>query len=470
MSLLPALMLALSLLPTRPAGMFADNERSRLVAYWNSPERYKVSLPPDVRQKGPWQVRLTPEGSLWLWKYQNALGVGKVAPTTDFTKVAPQASEWKQWLDKKIEYDYWKAQAAAESANLTLLSSATPSPEGGVVAPTALKPTPADPGTIPSTLLTLVGNPPSFANIVTPLLHTITFEDGETLEYKDNIKVGNPRYAYYRFPQGVVSYGVSLKKMLDSELNPIFAGAGFAENELKVAKAVSILEGGFDSINTYDTGFVSVGFIQCITAVDGRGSLVQVLQKEKADRPEDFNRDFRQYGLDVTPDGTLTVIDPGTGAEITGSDAVMKVVEDKRLTAVFQHAGRRSLAFRIAQVQIARSVYWPANDTVNVTLNGKAFKCKVCDVVKSEAGMATLFDRKVNRGNIRPLDDLITKIMVKYKLDSLSKAAMYEKELIQGLKYRTDFLVDATLSQPLDPTIPTEKDTQAIEADADVLR
>ena len=144
----------------------------------------------------------------------------------------------------------------------------------------------------------------------------------------------------------------------------------------------------------------------------------------------------------------------------------MKVVEDKRLTAVFQHAGRRSLAFRIAQVQIARSVYWPANDPVNIMLNGKAFKCRVCDVVKSEAGMATLFDRKVNRGNIKPFEDLLTKIMAKYRLDSLSKVVAYEKELIQGLQYRTDFLADATLSQPFDPLMPMEKENPPAESDA----
>lgn len=459
----PALMLALSILSPRPSALFADDERARIVAFWSAPERYRVSVPSDATRKGAWQVRLTPEGSLWLWKYQNALGLGKVAPTTDFTKSAPQAAEWKAWLDKKIESDYWKAQTAADSANQTLLA---PPPDAPSAIPVALKPAPPEPGAIPPSLLALVGNPPAFANIVTPLQHAITFEDGDAFVYKDNIKVGNPRYAYYRFPQGVVSYGASLKMMTDAELNPIFEGAGFAANELKIAKAVSVLEGGFDSVNTYDTGFVSVGFIQCITAADGRGSLTQVLQREKAERPADFDKDFRQYGLDVTADGTLAAVDPGTGAELVGSDAVMKVVEDKRLTAVFQRAGKRSLAFRIAQVQIARSVYWPANDPVSVAVNGKAFKCRVCDVVKSEAGMATLFDRKVNRGNIKPFEDLLTKIVAKYKLDSPGKAAAYERELIQGLKYRTDFLADATLSQPPAPKAPIEPEKPPTEGDS----
>ncbi len=456
---LPALLFVLTYLQPRPAGLFPDAERTRLVAYWNNPERFKVSLPADAKQKGLWQVRLTPEGSLWLWKYQNALGVGKVAPTTDFTKVAPQAAEWKAWLDKKVDFDYWKAQTAADSANQAILASSQPDNTAPTIPPpaTGSKPIPPDPGTIPDSLLALVGNPPSFANAITPLQHSITFEDGDLLTYKDNIQVGNPRYAYYRFPQGVVSYGLPLKRLPDSELTPIFEGAGFAPNELKVAKAVSILEGGFDSINTYDTGFVSVGFIQCITASDGRGSLVQVLAKEKTEKPADFDKDFRQYGIDVSVDGTLTVVDPGTGAELTGNDAVMKVIDDKRLTAVFQHAGRKSLAFRVAQVQIARSVYWPANDPVTVTINGKPVKAKVADVVKSEAGLATLFDRKVNRGNIKPIDDLLTKIAVKYKLTSLSQIAQYERELVQGLKYRTDFLADTTLSQPPNPDSPTEK-------------
>jgi hypothetical protein len=46
--------------------------------------------------------------------------------------------------------------------------------------------------------------------------------------------------------------------MSPEELNRIFAASGLTPVEARVMRAVSLLEGGFDSINTYDTGF-SVG-------------------------------------------------------------------------------------------------------------------------------------------------------------------------------------------------------------------
>lgn len=430
------------LAPARVPARFADGERARVVTFWNTQGRYRVGMPPDAQKRGVWQIRLTPAGSLWLWKYQNALGLGKTAPTTDFTVTAAQNEEWKQWVQRKVDYDRWKAQQVADTANVALLPQVPPA------APPAPKPVPPDPGPIPPTLLNAVGNPPPFANTVTPLQHIITFEDGEALTYTDNVQVSNPRYAYYRFPQGVVSYGTNLKKLSDSDLNPIFEQAGFSASELKVAKAVSRLEGGFESINTYDTGYVSVGFIQFITFDAGKGSLVQVLQQEKSDRPQDFERDFRQYGIDVTPEGVLAAIDPGTGAELVGAEAVMKIVDDKRLTAVFQRAGKHSRAFRVAQVKVARLVYWPTNDPVKIMLNGQPMIAKASDVVRSEAGLATLFDRKVNRGNIEPISEIVNQVIQKYHLTTIAQLPSYEKEIVQRLKYREDFLADKGLGQP----------------------
>ncbi len=98
--ILPILMLALDMAPARIPARFADSERARIVTYWNAPGRYKVGLPTDAPKKGIWQIRLTPEGSLWLWKYQNALGLGKTVPTTDFT-LTSQNDDWKQWIQKK---------------------------------------------------------------------------------------------------------------------------------------------------------------------------------------------------------------------------------------------------------------------------------------------------------------------------------------------------------------------------------
>ena len=219
-------------------------------------------------------------------------------------------------------------------------------------------------------------------------------------------------------------------------------------SEQRIAKAVSRLEGGFDSVNTYDTGFVSIGFIQFITGSEGKGSLLEVLRQEKTDQPAQFASDFHQFGVDVDADGVLVVTDPLTGAELTGADAVQKTIADKRLTAVWQRAGKKSMAFRVAQIKVAKSHYWPADDPFTITVNGQTITGKVSDVIKSEAGFATLFDRKVNRGSIAPFADALTKVMIAHSLTSVADATPYEREIIQACKYRTDFLADRTLSQP----------------------
>ncbi len=236
--------------------------------------------------------------------------------------------------------------------------------------------------------------------------------------------------------------------MPDAELAALYQAAGMSESEGRVARAVSRLEGGFDAVNTYDTGYVSIGFIQFITYDDGKHSLLRVLEGQKRDAPEAFLRDFRRYGIEVNAEGTLVVVDPSSGAELVGPEAVLKVIEDKRLTAVFQRAGRRSREFRVAQIKAALSEYWPANDSVTVVVNGRTLVGRVSDIVRSEAGMATLFDRKVNTGKIAPFVEEVTKLMAERGLTSLDDVRKHERELIQKLKYRHDFLADSTLSQP----------------------
>ena len=430
-------------------GVFSDEERAKITAYWTMPERYKIQPPDSVAKKGLWQVRLTVEGSLWFWKYQSAIGASKAPPTQSPTdqNATPALAAWKHWVDAKLAYDHWQAQDIANRANSTLNAL------NGVTAP-ALPATipapllPALPGPIPADLLAAVGNPPLFANAVVPMQYTVTFADGEPFVYTDNVRVGSPSFAYYRFPQGVMDGGETLRKMTDAQLDPLFAAAGFTDAEQRVAKAVSRLEGGFDSVNTYDTGYVSIGFIQFITASDGKGSLLEVLRQEKTDQPAQYDRDFHQYGIDVDNNGVLVVVDPVTGAELTGADAVQKTIQDKRLTAIWQRAGRHSAAFRVAQITVAKSHYWPAGDTVTITVNGQTLTGKVSDVVKSEAGLTTLFDRKVNRGTISPFADVLTKVMIARNLTTVADAALYEREIIAACKYRTDFLADPTLSQP----------------------
>jgi hypothetical protein len=115
---------------------------------------------------------------------------------------------------------------------------------------------------------------------------------------------------------------------------------------------------------------------------------------------------------------------------------------------VFQLAGMKSRAFRLSQIEVAKQRYYPADIPIKVTLNGMVLEGTVSDVIKSEAGMATLFDRKVNIGNIHPFSEVVARVMTQRQLTNLTDAAQFEREITQTLRYRADFLADKNLSQP----------------------
>lgn len=423
-----------------PPPMFTPQERAQIVAYWQVPGRLSYTAPPTALKTGPFQVRLTPEGSKWLLKYQIATGFSGAPPTQQPTQMAANPA-WKSWVQGKIAWDRYQAQMEADSANWAL----------GFAPPKRSAPPPF-PGPIPPDLLTACGNPPPFASVVAPMEATVSFDDGISFSYQDNIDMP-PAYPYYRFPQGTDTAGIPLKSMPSQELQALFDTAHLTPQQAHVLAAVSPLEGGFDAINTYDTGYVSVGFLQFITAANGKGDLLPVLLREKSENPQAFQNDFHRFGIEVTPDGTLDVVDPDTGAELLGADAVMKVIADKRLTAVFQRAGRYSTLFRVAQIETAIANYWPADFPITVQVNGQTLNGKVSDVVHSEAGLATLFDRQVNRGTIQPFPTVLAQVMQEHNLTSLADAALYEQEIVQKCRYRSDFLKNPNLSQP--PPLPS---------------
>ena len=456
--------LALACMPLRAVAClpiqttFSDAERAGIVSYWGAPGRYTVSIP-DRNFGAPWQVRLTPEGSIWLHRYQQAIGAGKAPPTADPTAQTGGASAWKTWVSNKAAYDRWLAQQTATRLNATVAAGTAPGdpvrsalPSRGAGRAGRADPPPESslaagvppPGPMPADLLAAVGDPPSFAVATTPLQHTVTFDANDTYTYQDHTNVP-ATYAYYRFPQGVGTGGTPLP---DAERTALFNAAGLTDTQKRVMMAVSKFEGSFDAVNTYDTGYVSVGFIQFITLDDGRHSLADVLAHEKTDAPADFERDFRRFGIDLTPDRVVVAVDPATGAELVGPDAVHKIVDDKRLIAVFQRAGRTSTSFRVAQIRVARENYWPEDDTITITINGQSLTAKVADIIKSESGLATLFDRKVNRGSVLPLPEDVAKTMAAHNLTQLADDQRYEKEIVAACKYRGDFLADATLKQP----------------------
>lgn len=421
--------------------LFTPEEITTISNYWNTKERYAVGPSDTAQKEGEWVVRLTPEASTWHWRYQRAVSKTEKLPPTQREIVAPdqRTKAWEKWVAAKVAYDRANAMQEAQLLNAT--------PQQRATLPAIV--IPAHPGDAPPGLKEEIGDPPPFAAVVRPQKHTVRFDDGFQVGYHDNVKVGNPRYAYVRFAEGVNSGGVAIRNWDKNSLNTLFARAGMTPFEQKVARAVSQLEGGFDSINTYDTGYVSIGFIQFASLSNGGGSLGELLRHYKTSNPAGFYSDFHRFGIEVTNDGILAVIDTDSKKEVYGPQANERIIADKRLTAVFQRAGKTSDGFRIAQIQAAKKRFYPANYTIRFKLNEKEITGKVSDIIKSEAGMATLFDRSVNTGNIRLLNSVLPKFMQEKKLTSLEQLLPYESEIIKRMKWRHDFLQDTSLSQPV---------------------
>ncbi|MBI1757124.1 MAG: hypothetical protein HYR64_08475 [Fimbriimonas ginsengisoli] len=421
------------------AAFFSDGDRSAVLGYWSAPGRYQQE--PTDRPGFTWKVRLTPEGSKWLWDYDRARGLSKTNPLVDPEPMTAREAEWEAWIEGAMAWDRWQASMRASELNAQDVGVRPDAPDG-VPAP--------DPGPMPDDLKALVGEMPATAAAVRPLRHSVAFDDGLSLSYVDQVPV-RPRYRYFRFGAGVTTQGQAVGKMPAAERARLMAAAGLNAGEQRVMMAVSPLEGGFDSVNTYDTGLVSVGFIQFAALQAGAGSLGEVLLGEKRDAPEAFAADFHRFGIDVDDRGALVALDLATGREFSGQEAARAIIEDKRLTAVFQRAGRVSNAFRVAQLRAARRMYYPADDLVPVRTGDATIKLRVGDVVRSEAGMATLMDRKVNTGNLNPLPDLLSGLARDLGITNADEFAAHEMEIIEAMSFRRDFLAEASLTQPNGP-------------------
>ncbi len=420
--------------------LFDSAEVSAIQKYWAEPGRYAQSLPKDSSSKGIYQVRSTADGSLWLWTYNKARGIGKTPPG----QVPPPQTEeqrgWDAWIDAKIASDRYEALVQAQQKNFEATGQFLPESEFDTP--------PLRPGPIPEGLEALAGPAPIFAECCQPAQHTVSFDDGVKLTYQDHVPM-KPRYAYYRFPQGVQSMGQHVKDFDPDALATLCKKAGISESERRIMREVSLLEGGFDSVNTYDTGYVSVGLIQFASLREGRGSLGAVMLDLKQSAPEAFNQDFHRFGIEVTPDGALAAVDPDSGAVTIGPDANDTIIRDKRLIAVFQRAGQVCQAFRVAQLRVSKARYFPASDRIETTLGGSPTRIRVGDFIKSEAGLATLMDRKVNTGKLDPLGSVVDEIVAAYDIRSLSDLTAHEYEIIARMRYRKSYLGVVSLSQPL---------------------
>ena len=259
------------------------------------------------------------------------------------------------------------------------------------------------------------------------------------------------RYKYMKNETGVAKFGKKVSDRTDAD--QIFKLAGITDPVvIKVMKKVSTHEGGFEAVNTYDTGYISVGFIQFISGKEGKkgNSLVTLLQTFKQSDPTAFKSHFHDMGIDVDQKG-LTVVDPATGNVLQGAAAVQAVMNDKRLTAVFHHAGKQSEPFRVAQIKTAYNGYYLADHSFTIKDGQTTISGKYGDVLQSEAGKTAIMDRGVQKGVPGTKKVFATKckqLMKAHNLTSVADLARYERAIIPAIQNRVDVLNDSKLSQP----------------------
>jgi uncharacterized membrane protein YgcG len=163
----------------------------------------------------------------------------------------------------------------------------------------------------------------------------------------------------------------------------------------------------------------------------------------------------------VTSDGRLIALDPGTGAEFVGAEANTRIILDRRLAAVFQRAGRLSQEFRLAQIRVCKDMYYPADDEIEFTVGTTSFRGQIREFIRTEAGMATLMDRKVNTGNYGDLIPLLQSYATTYGFRTLAEFAKAEFQLVRALQYRKDYMAMEGLSRPRDLGIAASRGGRA---------
>ena len=180
-----------------------------------------------------------------------------------------------------------------------------------------------------------------------------------------------------------------------------YEALGLTRGQATALKYVSSHEGNFDAINTYDRALVSVGFIQF---AGGRG-LPPYLALLKARQPAAFQSLLRKFGIDVEftvsggtiNDARVVVLDIAHRAVLRATEAERAVRNDKKLTAALIVAGR-DRRVQLAQIEAAvRDYVLPALASV-VSWGPGAARARLGDLLRSQKGMAALFDRAIQEG------------------------------------------------------------------------
>ena len=181
----------------------------------------------------------------------------------------------------------------------------------------------------------------------------------------------------------------------------VFTDLGLAAGQAAALKLVSTFEGNFDAINTYDRAIVSAGFIQF---AGGRG-LPPYAALLKARQPARFRALLRKFGIDVEftvsrgaiAGARLVVLDAAGTRVLRATAAETAIRDDKRLTTALILSGR-DRDVQIVQIEAAIRDYVLPALNARVAPSARGGSIRLGDVLRSQKGMAALFDRAIQEG------------------------------------------------------------------------
>lgn len=185
-------------------------------------------------------------------------------------------------------------------------------------------------------------------------------------------------------------------------------------SDRRILMAISVAEGGFGSLNTYDKARVSWGLIQF-----NRGSFVRVLQAARSADPVAFQNRFEQYGITVAGDdrseepaeaetqwpgdtswsGELYVYDHGSHVWTAGTRAAEIIQQDPRYQVLLVRAGDEE-SVRAAQVEEALRSYVADILDMRITLHLSSghVTLRIADVATTELLVFCIGDIAVHYG------------------------------------------------------------------------
>ena len=273
---------------------------------------------------------------------------------------------------------------------------------GNVPSPPPPTPTPVTPTPIPPATENYLNARQQFVYEVRPdvgfnryLLKVPLINGGQIIaNLQDNVT----RSPYMVYPQGMMYAGQSAIELDVATIESV----GLTANQAKALQYVSLHEGKFDAINSYDKAIFSYGFIQFTGSSAVGGSLNRVMASMEAYAPAAFQRIFQRVGIDTEGSGALatTTVLTENGTKLRGDEAWMYIQRNIQLYGAFIQAGFEPSLIR-EQLRMANVLYVQAalNFKLDVTLGGIRITIpKLSDIITSEAALTAVIALAVNQG------------------------------------------------------------------------